>query len=107
MAAKLLSCGVMVPDVTATVPQEREPVVAESVVWRDTIAAAAERYGTPCYIARWQPVHGAVVALEAELNSTVPVRSWLSFKTHPMPALARDWIATGRSVEVVSEVELY
>jgi diaminopimelate decarboxylase len=75
--------------------------------WQATIVAAAERYGTPCYVGRWQPVHDAAVALERLLDSPVPLRSWLSFKTHPLPPLVRDWIDSGRSIEVVSEVELY
>jgi diaminopimelate decarboxylase len=33
------------------------------------------------------------------------VRSWLSFKTHPLEALARRWLRDGRGVEVVSERE--
>jgi diaminopimelate decarboxylase len=34
------------------------------------------------------------------------VRPWLSFKTHPLPALADQWKQTGLGVEVVSEAEL-
>lgn len=33
------------------------------------------------------------------------VRSWLSFKTHPVRQLAQEWIESGRGVEVVSEME--
>ena len=33
------------------------------------------------------------------------VRSWLSFKTHPLPKLVEWWVASGRGVEVVSETE--
>jgi diaminopimelate decarboxylase len=33
------------------------------------------------------------------------LRSWLSFKTHPVPQLAAAWIRSGRGVEVVSEAE--
>ena len=32
-------------------------------------------------------------------------RSWLSFKTHPVPELARAWTKSGRGVEVGSEAE--
>jgi diaminopimelate decarboxylase len=39
-------------------------------------------------------------------SAGVPVQSWLSFKTHPLPPLVRKWIESGRGVEVVSEVEL-
>jgi ornithine decarboxylase len=34
------------------------------------------------------------------------VRSWLSFKTHPLDMLAREWLLSGRGVEIVSEKEL-
>ena len=34
------------------------------------------------------------------------MRSWLSFKTHPLEALAVRWLRDGRGVEVVSEREL-
>jgi diaminopimelate decarboxylase len=40
------------------------------------------------------------------LGSIVPIRSWLSFKTHPLPALAAEWMQSGRGIEVVSESEL-
>lgn len=33
------------------------------------------------------------------------MRCWLSFKTHPVPQLAREWLRSGRGVEVVSESE--
>ncbi|MCU1383041.1 MAG: lysA 2 [Acidobacteria bacterium] len=36
----------------------------------------------------------------------MPVRSWLSFKTHPLEALAARWLRAGRGIEVVSEREL-
>src|SRR5215208_5172469 len=87
--------------------QERDSDLDEqSSTWRRAIAAAAQRFGTPCYVARWQPVHDAVMTLQRKLQSTLPVRAWLSFKTHPLPPLVRQWIATGGSVEVVSESEL-
>ena len=43
-----------------------------------------------------------VQSLDHALEGT---RSWLSFKTHPVPELARSWIRSGRGVEVVSEAE--
>src|SRR5262249_32459337 len=63
-------------------------------------------FGTPCYVARWEPVARAAERLEQSGSAGIPVRSWLSFKTHPLPPLVRKWIESGRGVEVVSEVEL-
>jgi diaminopimelate decarboxylase len=73
--------------------------------WRRRAASAVERVGTPCYIAAWAPLRTAVAHLDA-LGSIVPIRSWLSFKTHPLPALAAEWMQSGRGIEVVSESEL-
>lgn len=73
--------------------------------WAERVARAVESVGTPCYVCASQPLHEALERLES-LRSSVPVRSWLSYKTHPLPELARDWIANGRGVEVVSEAEL-
>jgi diaminopimelate decarboxylase len=90
----------------ATFGTEDSVGAEESPAWRDAVTLAAERYGTPCYVARWDPIQDAVSTLERQLQSPVPVRSWLSFKTHPLPPLVREWIASGRGVEVVSEFEL-
>jgi diaminopimelate decarboxylase len=73
--------------------------------WRDRAQRAAEAVGTPCYVTAWAPVRDAALRLE-RLAEAAPVRSWLSYKTHPLPALARAWIKSGRGVEVVSEREL-
>jgi diaminopimelate decarboxylase len=43
--------------------------------------------------------------LEA-LETSVPLKLWLSFKTHPVMPLAWAWFQSGRGVEVVSETEL-
>jgi len=94
---------------TQQLAEVRHHRTAEVEQWRQVSAAAAERYGTPCYISRWRPVAEAVRAFDA-LNRAAPpeitLRSWLSFKTHPLPALARRWLQSGRGVEVVSEPEL-
>jgi diaminopimelate decarboxylase len=74
--------------------------------WRRVIARAAEQFGTPCYVARWEPVARAAGRLDRLGSAGIPVQSWLSFKTHPLPPLVRTWIASGGGVEVVSEVEL-
>jgi diaminopimelate decarboxylase len=66
---------------------------------------AIGKVGTPCYVGAWAPVQAAVERIEA-IAADVPIRSWLSFKTHPLPALAAGWSRSGRGVEVVSESEL-
>jgi diaminopimelate decarboxylase len=74
--------------------------------WRERVSRAVTAVGTPCYVAAWPPVAAALERLAAATRSTVPVRSWLSFKTNPLPALASAWLRSGRGVEVVSEAEL-
>ena len=71
--------------------------------WRHLAGDAAAAFGTPCYVSRWRPVLSRLESLE--LCFDPPVRSWLSFKTHPVPQLAVAWIRSGRGVEVVSEAE--
>lgn len=73
--------------------------------WRERVRRAVEREGTPCYVAAWQPVADALARLDA-IDSPMPVRSWLSFKTHPLEPLAQRWLRSGRGIEVVSEREL-
>jgi ornithine decarboxylase len=79
---------------------------SDEQAWRSAIRRAAEQFGTPCYVARWEPVARAAARLDRLGSAGVPVQSWLSFKTHPLPPLVRKWIESGRGVEVVSEVEL-
>lgn len=71
--------------------------------WSGLAWGAASAFGTPCYVSRWRPVLSRVESLERRLGAAV--RSWLSFKTHPVPQLAAAWIRSGRGVEVVSEAE--
>jgi diaminopimelate decarboxylase len=73
--------------------------------WRERIARAVELVGTPCYVAAWPPVDAALNCIR-QMPSRIPLRSWLSFKTHPLPHLAARWLADGGGVEVVSEAEL-
>jgi FPC/CPF motif-containing protein YcgG/diaminopimelate decarboxylase len=47
-----------------------------------------------------------MVAEQERRFGRTPVRSLLSFKTHPVRQLAAEWIRSGRGVEVVSEAEL-
>jgi diaminopimelate decarboxylase len=79
--------------------------VATTVDWSDRVARAVEQVGTPCYVSAWEPVTYALRRLE-QLDAAIPLRPWLSFKTHPLPALALEWIRLGHGVEVVSEREL-
>ncbi len=74
--------------------------------WTRLIGQVTGQFATPCYVARWQPVDAAVVHLESVADAAVPLRCWLSFKTHPVPPLVRRWLESGRGVEVVSESEL-
>jgi diaminopimelate decarboxylase len=94
------------------VPVVSEPVSAappqpntNAEQWASLAARAAAAFGTPCYVTRWAPVRDAVEAQEACFDG-IAVRSWLSFKTHPVPQLARAWLRSGRGVEVASEAEL-
>src|ERR1700750_345176 len=73
--------------------------------WRRRVSDDVAPVGTPCYVAAWQPVARALRRIE-EVRGTVPLRSWLSFKTHPLDTLAGEWLRAGRGVEVVSESEL-
>jgi len=73
--------------------------------WVSRVRRAVEHVGTPCYVCAWPPLAAALAQLD-QLSSPVPVRSWLSYKTHPLPELASEWLRTGRGVEVVSEREL-
>src|SRR4051812_36956079 len=75
------------------------------VQWAERVARAVEHAGTPCYVSAWSPVQDSLARLDA-IDAPVPVRSWLSFKTHPLPPLAAAWLRSGRGVEVVSEREL-
>ncbi|MCA1583310.1 MAG: hypothetical protein LC791_00575 [Acidobacteria bacterium] len=71
--------------------------------WANVAERAVQQYGTPCYITRLQPIQKALE--ELELGQSGDVRSWLSFKTHPLPQLVAWWTQAGRGVEVVSEAE--
>ena len=78
---------------------------SEELAWQSRIAGAVALVGTPCYVAAWPPV-GAALNRIRQLPSRIPLRSWLSFKTHPLPHLAQRWLVDGGGVEVVSETEL-
>src|SRR3954465_5955294 len=91
----------MAPGIAA----EAVELAARIDVWRDRAERAATLVGTPCYVTAWEPVQRAGDRLRT-LQRSVPIRLWLSLKTHPLPHLAASWLRTGSGVEVVSEVEL-
>ena len=97
--------GVDVAPATLAVKPNPNPEQRDFQDWRRRAADAVALVGTPCYVAAWQPVAEALTRIE-EVAGKVPLRSWLSFKTHPLPALAAEWLRAGRGVEVVSESEL-
>ena len=75
-----------------------------SVTWEELIEEALESTTTPFYLSAWQPVEEALRELRV-LGNTLLVRHWLSFKTHPIAPLVRQWKTLGLGVEVVSECE--
>jgi diaminopimelate decarboxylase len=78
--------------------------VNDDSVWTARVECAVREFGTPCYATAWKPIEERLKLLDC-IKSPVPLRSWLSFKTHPLPALAAAWRGAGRGVEVVSERE--
>ena len=76
-----------------------------SFPWPEVVEKALTHHSTPFYLSAWSPVEAAVFELSL-LESTLPVKHWLSFKTHPIAPLVRSWRRTNRGIEVVSEFEL-
>ena len=70
--------------------------------WTDAARRAVACFETPFYLNRTRPIQAALDQLE---RGDPGVRSWLSYKTHPLPRLLAWWVAGGRGVEVVSERE--
>src|SRR5690606_23326325 len=79
------------------------PTVDDDEEWRRVASRAVALCGTPAYITRQRPIEAALRQVEAGFGNGV--RSWLSFKTHPLPALLQWWLGTGRGVEVVSAAD--
>src|SRR3954464_2737573 len=75
------------------------------IPWAERVGLAVEHAGTPCYVSAWNPVQDSLARLDA-IDRWRRVRSWLSFKTHPLLPLADAWLRSGRGVEGVSEREL-
>jgi diaminopimelate decarboxylase len=74
--------------------------------WADLVARATSLRDTPFYLCAWQPVADAFEELSV-LENRLPLRHWLSFKTHPVAPLIRKWRDFGQGVEVVSEYEFF
>lgn len=75
-----------------------------NLFWSEIITNAVSKHTTPFYLSAWEPVQSAIDELKI-LQSNLPIRHWLSFKTHPVAPLIRKWRDTQRGVEVVSEYE--
>jgi diaminopimelate decarboxylase len=105
VATRLL-CHKPVHNVAAAAHSTSCGSAADETEWLRILRRAVAEVETPCYVARWEPVVEAATRLDCLASAGVPVRSWLSFKTHPLPPLVRKWLDSGRGVEVVSEVEL-
>lgn len=72
--------------------------------WESLIPRALSEYTTPLYISAWTPVQAALTELRV-LEGPLPLKHWLSFKTHPVAPLIRKWRGSGYGLEVVSEYE--
>jgi len=73
--------------------------------WIVPAVEAARRFGTPCYLFSWPHVLRALDEFSS-IRGHIPVRHWLSLKSQPLRRLVKEWHATGRGIEVVSEFEL-
>ena len=75
--------------------------------WLEVVDQARRRWGTPFYLAAWQPVQMAIDELAALSGVGIPVRHWLSVKTQPVKPLLLSWRRLlPYGVEVVSQFEL-
>lgn len=72
--------------------------------WQEIVKKAVSKFETPFFISAWRPVCSALEELKI-LEVDLPIRHWLSFKTHPVAPLLREWRKLGYGVEVVSEYE--
>ena len=72
------------------------------------IAARASQFGTPFYLFWPAPYERALAGLQDALaaRGTLPVRHWYSYKTLPLPNMARVARSHGLGIEVVSKFEL-
>ncbi len=72
--------------------------------WEGIVHDAVSRYSTPMYICSWLPVESAIQELQI-LQPGIPIRHWLSLKTHPVAPMVRKWKSIGFGIEVVTEYE--
>lgn len=73
--------------------------------WRCLAGRAADLVGTPCYVIAQEYIDQAIGRLMS-LQSSVPLRHWLSLKTQPVSRLVRLATDRGFGIDVVSEHEL-
>ena len=73
-------------------------------MFEQIISKAVAAFDTPFYLSAWQPIIEALTELKP-VESSLPVKHWLSFKTHPIAPLIRNWLDLGLGIEVVSEYE--
>ena len=74
--------------------------------WPLLAERASNITGTPCYVLSEQSVLDSLKRLRA-LESSVPLRHWMSFKTQPVARQMRMALELGLGVDVVSEHELH
>lgn len=72
--------------------------------WRYLAKQAADLVGTPCYVMAEASIRKNLDMLVA-LETTVPLRHWLSMKSQPVARLARTACELGLGIDVVSEYE--
>lgn len=76
-----------------------------SFPWHEIVQQALAEHRTPFYLSAWSPVEAALFDF-SQIETSLPLKHWLSFKTHPVAPLVREWQLSGRGIEVVSEYEL-
>jgi diaminopimelate decarboxylase len=73
--------------------------------WGCLAGRADNLVGTPCYVIAEDCIADAIGRLQ-NLQSSVPLRHWLSLKTQPVSRLIQLALSRGLGVDVVSEYEL-
>src|ERR1700693_919411 len=80
-------------------------MTTEHIEWQSILRCALMSQTTPFYLFSWAPIQSALDALN-RISGPVPIRHWLSFKTHPFAPLVQEWNRLQLGVEVVSRYEL-
>jgi diaminopimelate decarboxylase len=73
--------------------------------WRVLADQAGRAVGTPCYVMAETPIQHAMQQLQT-MESSIPLRHWLSLKSQPVAQLLHVALESGFGVDVVSEFEL-